>query len=137
MGLACPPFLHLFQNLHDATEYYASGTSEILQSETTFFNYLNNYKIAQWLFSIFFSPCIHISIVATVALYSNMYPLNHNSTVLIIGGGTWGSPTALQLARRGYSRIKVLDASRFPSPIAAGNDINKIAEGTYRHLNIV
>ncbi|OCL15285.1 fructosyl amine:oxygen oxidoreductase [Glonium stellatum] len=57
-----------------------------------------------------------------------MSPLNHKSAILIIGGGTWGCSAALQLARRGHRRIKVLDSSRFPSPSAAGNDINKIAE---------
>ncbi|KAF2814264.1 nucleotide-binding domain-containing protein [Mytilinidion resinicola] len=54
--------------------------------------------------------------------------LTHDSSILIIGGGTWGCSIALQLARRGYRNINVLDASEFPSPIAAGNDINKIAE---------
>jgi len=50
------------------------------------------------------------------------------SKILIIGGGTWGTSTALHLARRGYKHIKVLDAYQIPSPIAAGNDINKIVE---------
>ncbi|KAF2500120.1 fructosyl amine:oxygen oxidoreductase [Lophium mytilinum] len=54
--------------------------------------------------------------------------LTHDSSILVIGGGTWGCSIALQLARRGYRDIKVLDASKFPSPIAAGNDLNKIAE---------
>ncbi|KAF2657800.1 fructosyl-amino acid oxidase [Lophiostoma macrostomum CBS 122681] len=48
--------------------------------------------------------------------------------ILIIGGGTWGCSVALELARRGFGKVKVLDASPFPSPIAAGNDLNKIAE---------
>lgn len=50
------------------------------------------------------------------------------SAILIIGAGTWGSSTALELARRGFTGIKVLDSSSFPSAIAAGNDLNKIAE---------
>lgn len=59
-----------------------------------------------------------------------------DSTILIIGAGTWGCSTALHLARRGYKHITVLDPYPVPSPIAAGNDINKIsehsgAEGTY------
>jgi sarcosine oxidase/L-pipecolate oxidase len=57
-----------------------------------------------------------------------MEKLSHESSILIVGGGTWGCSIALQLARRGYANIKVLDTSPFPSPIAAGNDINKIAE---------
>ncbi|KAF2176378.1 nucleotide-binding domain-containing protein [Zopfia rhizophila CBS 207.26] len=54
-------------------------------------------------------------------------PVNE-SAVLIIGAGTWGFSIALQLARRGFTGIKVLDASSFPSSSAAGNDLNKIAE---------
>jgi sarcosine oxidase/L-pipecolate oxidase len=50
-------------------------------------------------------------------------------SLLIVGAGTWGCATALELARRGHhDAITVLDASPFPSPIAAGNDLNKIAE---------
>lgn len=54
--------------------------------------------------------------------------LTHDSSVLIVGGGTWGSSTALHLARRGYKSIKVLDPYPNPSPISAGNDVNKIVE---------
>lgn len=50
------------------------------------------------------------------------------SPILIIGGGTWGSSTALYLARRGYKQVTVLDAYDSPSEISAGNDINKIVE---------
>ncbi|KAL4966713.1 NAD(P)/FAD-dependent oxidoreductase [Aspergillus stella-maris] len=49
-------------------------------------------------------------------------------SVLIIGGGTWGCSTALQLARQGYTNITVFDQSPIPSPISAGNDVNKIME---------
>jgi glycerol-3-phosphate dehydrogenase len=54
--------------------------------------------------------------------------LNHTSSILIVGAGTWGCSTALHLARRGYKNVKVLDPHPVPSPIAAGNDINKIME---------
>ena len=50
------------------------------------------------------------------------------STALIVGAGTWGASTALQLARRGYNSITVVDAYETPSLISAGNDINKILE---------
>lgn len=57
------------------------------------------------------------------------------STILIIGAGTWGSSTALHLARRGYKHITVLDPHPVPSAISAGNDINKIVEqGACPHL---
>lgn len=49
------------------------------------------------------------------------------SNVLIIGAGTWGCSIALELARRGYTGIKVLDGNAFPSATSAGNDLNKIA----------
>lgn len=49
-------------------------------------------------------------------------------SVLIIGGGTWGCATALELARRGYEKVKVLDSNSVPSAISAGNDLNKIME---------
>lgn len=47
---------------------------------------------------------------------------------LIIGAGTWGSSIALELARRGHTNVEVLDGSSYPSPVSAGNDLNKIAE---------
>lgn len=54
--------------------------------------------------------------------------VSHDSSILIIGAGTWGCSTALHLARRGYKNMTVLDPYPVPSPIAAGNDINKIVE---------
>lgn len=54
--------------------------------------------------------------------------LNPTSSILIIGAGVWGCSTALHLARRGYANVTVLDPYPIPSPIAAGNDINKIME---------
>jgi len=55
-------------------------------------------------------------------------PLFKYSRILIVGAGTWGCSTALHLARRGYKSITVLDIHPVPSPISAGNDINKILE---------
>lgn len=55
-------------------------------------------------------------------------PLDLTSSILIVGAGTWGCSTALHLARRGYQNVKVLDPHGVPSPIAAGNDVNKIME---------
>lgn len=49
-----------------------------------------------------------------------------SSPLLIIGAGTWGTSTALHLARRGYNNVTVLDVYPVPSPISAGNDTNKI-----------
>ncbi len=53
---------------------------------------------------------------------------NVDSSILVIGAGTWGCSTALHLARRGYKNVTVLDLYELPSPISAGNDVNKIVE---------
>jgi len=55
-------------------------------------------------------------------------PLTPDSKILVIGGGTWGASTALHLTRRGYKNVVILDAYAYPSPISAGNDVNKIVE---------
>ncbi|OCF33856.1 sarcosine oxidase [Kwoniella heveanensis BCC8398] len=53
---------------------------------------------------------------------------NKDSKILIVGGGgTIGSSTALHLARRGYTDIRLLDVFQNPSANSAGNDNNKIA----------
>lgn len=62
------------------------------------------------------------------ATISSVARLTSQSSILIVGAGTWGSSAALHLVRRGYQNITVLDAHPVPSPISAGNDINKILE---------
>ncbi|KAJ5587103.1 uncharacterized protein N7459_002868 [Penicillium hispanicum] len=52
--------------------------------------------------------------------------IHKSSPLLIVGAGTWGTSTALHLARRGYTNVTVLDPYPFPSSISAGNDVNKI-----------
>lgn len=52
-----------------------------------------------------------------------------NTKIVIVGGGgTIGSSTALHLVRAGYTpaNITVLDTYKFPSAQSAGNDLNKI-----------
>jgi len=50
-----------------------------------------------------------------------------DSKILVVGGaGTIGSSTALHLARRGYTDIRLLDKFENPSANSAGNDMNKV-----------
>lgn len=58
-----------------------------------------------------------------------MPPSPASTKVIVIGGGgTLGSSTALHLLRAGYtpSNITVLDTYPIPSAQSAGNDLNKI-----------
>lgn len=71
---------------------------------------------------------VHFSFRSSRAQFKMTPPLTPSSSILIIGAGTWGCSTALHLARRGYENVKVLDPYAVPSPIAAGNDVNKIME---------
>jgi hypothetical protein len=58
-----------------------------------------------------------------------MAPSRKDTKVVVVGGGgTMGSSTALHLLRSGYtpSNITVLDVYPIPSAQSAGNDLNKI-----------
>ncbi|OWZ27071.1 sarcosine oxidase [Cryptococcus neoformans c45] len=51
-----------------------------------------------------------------------------DSKILIVGGGgTIGSSTALHLARKGYTDVRLLDIYQNPSLNSAGNDNNKVS----------
>lgn len=49
---------------------------------------------------------------------------------LIIGAGTFGLSTALELLAKGETDVTLLDAFDLPSPISAGNDVNKIFQSS-------
>lgn len=57
--------------------------------------------------------------------------LHKTSSIHIVGAGTFGLSTALDLARRGYTNITCFDKYSVPSEIAAGNDSNKIFDYNY------
>ncbi|CAI7611438.1 FAD dependent oxidoreductase [Penicillium manginii] len=52
-------------------------------------------------------------------------------SVLIIGGGAFGTSTAYHLSHRGYSNVTVLDRHAAPSKDAAATDLNKIIRTDY------
>jgi sarcosine oxidase/L-pipecolate oxidase len=56
-----------------------------------------------------------------------MDPQDH---VVIVGAGTFGLSTALELLRKGHKNITLIDAYPIPSPLSAGNDVNKIFQST-------
>lgn len=64
------------------------------------------------------------------SVFEGSLSLTKSSSILIVGGGgTMGSSTALHLARRGYTNIRILDIYAIPSEQSAGFDLNKIAGG--------
>lgn len=54
-----------------------------------------------------------------------------SKSILIVGGGTFGTSTAYHLSLRGYTNVTVLDRFPIPSVEAAGNDINKVIRSDY------
>ncbi|KAK0630212.1 FAD dependent oxidoreductase [Bombardia bombarda] len=55
-----------------------------------------------------------------------------DKSILIVGGGTFGLSTAYHLAKAGYRSITVLEkGDTIPSPLSAGNDLNKIIRAEY------
>lgn len=51
---------------------------------------------------------------------------------LVIGAGTFGLSTALELLRGGHKNFTLLNPYPVPSPLAAGNDISKIFQSVVR-----
>lgn len=52
-------------------------------------------------------------------------------SVLIVGGGVFGTSTAFHLASRGYSAVTVLDRFDAPSKDSAAADLNKVVRADY------
>lgn len=52
-------------------------------------------------------------------------------SVLIIGGGSFGTSTAYHLSKRGYNKVTVLDRFAAPSKDAAATDLNKTVRYDY------
>ncbi|TFK20780.1 FAD dependent oxidoreductase [Coprinopsis marcescibilis] len=57
---------------------------------------------------------------------------SHDSTILILGSGCFGTSTAYHLLQRGYTNVTILDKSpSLPAPDAGSNDINRIVRSSY------
>lgn len=56
--------------------------------------------------------------------------IDAEKSVLILGAGTFGLSTALELLRKGHKNVTLLDPYEVPSPISAGNDVNKVFQST-------
>ncbi|KAF2720170.1 sarcosine oxidase [Polychaeton citri CBS 116435] len=54
-----------------------------------------------------------------------------NPSIIIVGGGAFGTSTAYHLAHQGYTRVTVLDRFAAPSKDAAATDLNKIIRADY------
>lgn len=52
-------------------------------------------------------------------------------SILIVGGGTFGTSTAYHLSLRGYSSVTVLDRFDAPSRDSAATDLNKVIRADY------
>ncbi|KAF2174068.1 hypothetical protein M409DRAFT_62230 [Zasmidium cellare ATCC 36951] len=57
--------------------------------------------------------------------------MSEQPSVIIVGGGAFGTSTAYHLAQRGYANVKVLDRFEPPSKDAAATDLNKIIRYDY------
>lgn len=57
--------------------------------------------------------------------------MDKETTIAIIGAGTFGLSTGLELARAGYKNVTCYDKYPVPSPMSAGNDSNKILDYEY------
>lgn len=52
-------------------------------------------------------------------------------SVLIVGGGVFGTSTAYHLSLRGYDSVTVLDRFSTPSKDSAATDLNKVVRADY------
>src|SRR5438552_18856662 len=52
------------------------------------------------------------------------------ATVIVVGGGINGVPSAIQLKRRGH-KVMLVDPGPLPHPLAASTDISKAVRAAY------
>ncbi|KAF3057074.1 L-saccharopine oxidase [Daldinia childiae] len=58
--------------------------------------------------------------------------MDKQTSILLLGAGTFGLSTAYHLAKAGYTNITILEkSSTFPPELSAGNDLNKILRAEY------
>lgn len=74
----------------------------------------------------------------TAASQSEALASKDSKIVIIGGGGTMGSSTALHLSRRGFTDIRIMDVYPIPSSNSAGNDLNKVSmKVTLHHMKLI
>ncbi len=61
-------------------------------------------------------------------------PLDHSSRIVIVGAGVFGLSTALELSRKGYTSITVLDRSLPPVADGSSVDISRIIRSDYNDV---
>ena len=57
--------------------------------------------------------------------------LNKSGSVIIVGGGIFGLSTALELKKRGYEKITILDRYNIPVPDGSSVDISRVIRVEY------
>ena len=63
--------------------------------------------------------------------YRTKVPTMSKPSVLIVGGGVFGTSTAYHLSTRGYTSVTVLDRFDAPSKDSAACDLNKVVRADY------
>ncbi|RDA84603.1 hypothetical protein CP532_6037, partial [Ophiocordyceps camponoti-leonardi (nom. inval.)] len=78
-------------------------------------------------------PCHHVTpgLLPQCRCYSPQASSGPMTSFLIIGAGNFGAATALTLAKRGGSRVTLVDSAAYPNPRAASHDVNKIVRDDY------
>ncbi|GAM82995.1 hypothetical protein ANO11243_009810 [Dothideomycetidae sp. 11243] len=59
--------------------------------------------------------------------------VHHDSEIIIVGAGAFGTSTAYHLARRGFQSVRVFDPYPPPSCEAAATDISKVIRSDYAY----
>ncbi|KAH9886133.1 FAD dependent oxidoreductase [Xylariomycetidae sp. FL2044] len=109
----------LWTNLHDRRR----SDCEIRTSQSFYKRYYSSQRTWHTAYPIISN--------ASLVIYSRTMPTNKSSSVIIVGGGAFGTSTAYHLASRGYTSVTVLDRFDAPSKDSAACDLNKVIRTDY------